>query len=190
MRYLYLALFIFLLIDLSYGTQFEIPGVKLQEEQLNTSVSDLDDDQSIPEQRYPRQISVNSTVNTQNNESSVLNVEVTSDVYSEKDGRVLYCPKGNYMVVRNRIYLNGPDLDKVQKVKYLLHPTFSNPVAESNDPTNDFEAWIWTWGGFPIKATITTQTGQIFEKDYDFTFKNKFEDAERKGIPQVMECND
>jgi hypothetical protein len=33
-----------------------------------------------------------------------LNVEVASDVYSERDRQVLYCPKGNYIVVRNRIF--------------------------------------------------------------------------------------
>jgi transcription initiation factor IIF auxiliary subunit len=82
------------------------------------------------------------------------------------------------------------DLDKVQKVEYLLHPTFSNPVAVSEDPTNDFEVWIWAWGGFPITATITTKTGQIFEKNYDFSFKTKFEEAQSKRIPQMMECND
>jgi hypothetical protein len=121
---------------------------------------------------------------------TTLNVEVASDVYSEKDRQVLYCPKGNYMVVRNRIYLTGADQDKVKQVKYLLHPSFSNPVALSEDPTNDFEVWIWSWGGFPIKATITTKSGQIFEKELDFSFKTKFEEAQSKGIPQTMRCEE
>jgi hypothetical protein len=121
---------------------------------------------------------------------TAVNVEVASDVYSEKDRQVLYCPKGNYMVVRNRIFLTGADLDKVKQVKYLLHPSFSNPVAVSEDPTNDFEVWIWSWGGFLIKATITTKSGQVFEKELDFSFKTKFEEAQSKGIPQAMECNE
>ncbi len=70
------------------------------------------------------------------------------------------------MVVRNRIYLTGTDLDKVKQVKYLLHPSFPNPIAVSEDPTNDFEAWIWSWGGFLIKATITTESSQVFEKNW------------------------
>ena len=119
-----------------------------------------------------------------------LNVEVASDVYSEKDRAVLYCPEGNYIVVRNRIFLTGSDLDKVKQVKYLLHPSFANPVAVSEDPTNNFEVWIWSWGGFPIKATITTKGGQVFEKDFDFSFKSKFEEAQSKGIPQTMTCEE
>ena len=121
---------------------------------------------------------------------TALNVEVVSDVYSEKDRQVLYCPKGNYIVVRNRIYLTGADLDKIAQVKYLLHPSFPNPVAVSEDPTNNFEAWIWSWGGFLIKATITTKSGQVFEKELDFSFKAKFEEAQRKGIPQTMRCEE
>jgi len=119
-----------------------------------------------------------------------LNVEVACDVYSEKDRQVLYCPKGNYMVVRSRIYLTGGDLDKVAQVKYLLHPSFPNPVAVSEDLTSDFEVWIWSWGGFPIKATVTTKSGQVFEKEFDFSFKTKFEEAQSKGIPQFMRCEE
>ena len=94
------------------------------------------------------------------------------------------------MVVRNRIYLTGVDLDKVAQAKYLLHPSFSNPVAISEDPTNDFEVWIWSWGGFPIKATITTKSGQVFEKEFNFSFKTEFEEAQSKGIPQAMRCEE
>ena len=121
---------------------------------------------------------------------TTLNVEIACDVYSEKDRQVLYCPKGNYMVVRNRIYLTGGDLDKVAQVKYLLHPSFPNPIAVSEDATNDFEVWIWSWGGFPIKATVTTKSGQVFEKEFDFSFKTKFEEAQSKGIPQFMRCEE
>jgi len=45
-----------------------------------------------------------------------------------------------------------------------------------------------TWGRFPIKAIITTTTGQEFDKDYDFSFKSKVEEAQRMGIPMVMSC--
>lgn len=186
MRYSYLPVLIFLIIAFTDAAQFEGPDVKLQEHQANGSAIR----QTMQNEQASGQNFADNTTQTQNDLSSTLNVEVTSDVYSEKDRHVLYCPRGNYMVVRNRIYLTGADLNKVQKVEYLLHPTFSNPVAVSEDPTNDFEVWIWTWGGFPITATITTKTGQIFEKNYDFSFKTKFEEAQSKRIPQMMECND
>lgn len=117
-----------------------------------------------------------------------LNVEVTSDVYSAKDPHVYYCVRGNYVEVKNRIYLIGQDLDKVKEVRYFLHETLNHPEGVLGDPNNDFEIWITVWGGFPIKAIITTKDNQEFEKDYSFSFKTKFDEAQNKGIPQVMDC--
>lgn len=161
-----------------------------------TNITLPKDTKSIPEKKPDQAAStqmntaiLNEMPNTKPN-ITTLDIEIASDVYSAKDRQVLYCPKGNYMVVRNRIYVSGLDLDKVKQVKYLLHPSFSNPVAVSEDPTNDFEVWIWSWGGFPIKATIITKTGQVFEKDFDFSFKSKFEEAQTKEIPQIMRCED
>ncbi len=169
------------------AAQFEGPNVNLPNE--TTSVSEKEADQVV---KTAQAASTQQNATNLNQASSTtlttLNVEVASDVYSEKDRHVLYCPKGNYMVVRNRIYLTGADLDKVKQVKYLLHPSFSNPMAVSEDPTNNFEVWIWSWGGFPIKATITTKGGQVFEKEFDFSFKSKFEEAQAKGIQQNMRC--
>jgi hypothetical protein len=163
------------------AAQFEGPNVEVPTKAANVSDKKIDQKASIQQNATTPKQTISMT-------SLGLNVEVASDVYSEKDRQVLYCPMGNYMVVRNRIYLTGPDLDKVKQVKYALHPSFSDPEAVSEDPTNDFEVWIWTWGGFPIKATITTKSGQVFEKDFDFSFKSKFEEAQSKGIPQAMEC--
>jgi hypothetical protein len=165
------------------AAQFEGTNIKLPKEP--TSVSEKKVDQIAPSPQNNTKL-----IQTPSTTLKTINVEVASDVYSEKDRQVLYCPKGNYIVVRNRIYLKGSDLDKVKQVKYLLHPSFSNPIATSVDPTNSFEVWIWSWGGFLIMATITTETGQVFEKDFDFSFKTKFEEAQSKGIPQVMECNE
>jgi hypothetical protein len=165
------------------AAQFEGTNIKLPKEITNVSEKKVDQvAPTLQNTAYLNQVPSKTPAN--------LNVQVASDVYSEKDRQVLYCPKGNYMVVRNRIYLTGSDLDKVKQVKYLLHPSFSNPVAVSEDPTNNFENWIWSWGGFPIKATITTKSGQVFEKDFDFSFKSKFEEAQSKGVPQVMRCNE
>lgn len=166
-----------------HAAQFDGPNIKLPDVPINAS-----EDKTI--HGTATQDDSMNAISTLNASLVTLDVNVTSDVYSENDRQVLYCPKGNYMVVRNRIFLAGPDLNKIEQVKYTLHPSFSNPVAVSRDPTNDFEVWIWSWGGFPIKATITTTTGQIFEKDFEFSFKAKFEDAQQKGIPQVMDCNE
>jgi hypothetical protein len=165
------------------AAQFEGTNINLPKEP--TSVSEKKADKIIPTQQ-------NATNSKQalSTTLATLNVEVANDVYSEKDRQVLYCPKGNYMVVRNRIYLEGSDLDKVKEARYFLHESFNQPEGVVGNPANNFEIWIWTWGGFPIKATITTKTGQTFEKDFDFSFKTKFEEAQSKGIPQTMECNE
>jgi len=117
-----------------------------------------------------------------------LNVEVTNAVYSGSDRRVYYCQEGKYFYVKNRVYLTGSDQDKVKKVTYYLHKTFPNPVQVSTDRSNDFEIWIWTWGRFPINVEIETDSGQIFEKSYEFSFKSKYEEAKRRGIPMVRDC--
>ncbi len=119
-----------------------------------------------------------------------LNVQVTNDVYSDKDRTMYYCRDGNYLEFKNRIYLIGPDLGKVKSVQYVLHEGFAdNPAPVSEDRANNFEIWIMTWGRFPIKAIITTTNGQQFEKDYDFSFKSKVEAAQRMGIPMVIDCS-
>lgn len=116
------------------------------------------------------------TINQTNSISPLtLNIEVASDVYSDKDSQVLCCPKGNFTVVRNRIYLVGPDLDKIKEAKYILHETFDRPEGILGDPANDFEIWIWSWGGFLVRAVITTKNGETIERDFDFSFKSKFE---------------
>lgn len=83
----------------------------------------------------------------------------------------------------------GSDLEKVKQVKYILHESFYEPTIISDDPTYNFEIWIWTWGSFPLKAIITTKTGQSVELDYTFSFKSKFEDALSKGVPRIMKCD-
>jgi hypothetical protein len=182
--FLILALLGFFIISQHVeAAQLEFTNVKQTREPIN--VSEKGADRIVSTQQ--------NVVNLGETKSTLLkdlNVEVASDVYSKKDRHVLYCPKGNYIVVRNRIFLTGSDLDKVKEVKYLLHPSFSNPMAVSRDSTSDFEVWIWSWGGFPVKATITTKSGQVFEKNLDFSFKSKFEEAQEKGIPQVMKCEE
>jgi hypothetical protein len=122
-------------------------------------------------------------------ELAQLNVQVTNDVYSENDRHLYYCQEGKYISFKNRIYLIGPDLGKVKSVKYVLHESFQeNPAPDSEERANNFEMWIMTWGRFPIKALITTTNGQKFEKDYEFSFKSKVEEAQRRGIPMVRSC--
>jgi hypothetical protein len=118
----------------------------------------------------------------------VLNVEVANDVYTPRDPMLYYCVNNGLLSYKNRIYLTGPDLNKVASVTYILDPSFENPEVSSSDPGNSFEIWIMTWGRFPMQAIITTKSGQVFEKDYYFSFKSNVEEALARGIPQVESC--
>jgi len=158
------------------AVQFESPVVKSPAgPTLSASETVMDQPTTLQNTKYSYQ-------------PSSLNIEVVSDVYSGKDRQILCCPNDNYLVVRNRIYLEGADLDKIKEVKYFLHETFDRPEGVIGDPNNDFEIWIWSWGGFLIRAVITTKTGEVFEKDFDFSFKSKFEEAQSKGVPQIFRC--
>ena len=55
-----------------------------------------------------------------------------------------------------RIYLEGPkeEIDKIKSVEYELHPTFRQRYRQAEDPRNQFEITIWTYGFFKIKATL------------------------------------
>jgi C1A family cysteine protease len=119
---------------------------------------------------------------------STLNVEVANDVYTPWDPKIYYCPSNGAMSIQNRIYLTGPDLNKVAEVTYILHPTFANPEISSNDASNSFEIYISAWGRFDMKAIITTKSGQVFEKSFEFKFADKVRDAQAMGVPMVQSC--
>lgn len=176
---------IFILIIQVQGISSEGSGPELTEAPI-----------SPPEEQVPNQTAIaqqnltilSDSLSTSKTALEDIDVNIASDVYSDKDRQVLYCPQRGYLIVRNRIYLEGVDLVKVKQVKYILHESFEKPDGVYGDPGNGFEIWIWTWGSFLIKAVITTETGQTFEKEYPFSFKSKFEDAKSKGIPQIMRC--
>jgi uncharacterized protein YhbP (UPF0306 family) len=114
-----------------------------------------------------------------------LDVEITNDVYTEKDPRIYCKQEGGRTYYKDRIYLTGSDLKMVKNVKYILHETFGGCEPVATDPTNNFDIWIWTYGGFLIKAIITDKNEQVFEKRYQFSLKSKVEEALKKGIPII-----
>jgi hypothetical protein len=56
-----------------------------------------------------------------------------------------------------RVILDADDddtLDKVARVVYHLHPTFSNPDREVKDRKNRFELRTRAWGEFNLSADV------------------------------------
>jgi hypothetical protein len=117
------------------------------------------------------------------------NVQVATDIYAPGDQRVYYCDEGGKYAVRNRLYLTGPDLNRVASVKYILPPSFPKNEVVSSDSSNDFEFWILTWGRFEQVAFITTKDGQVYQMNYFLTFKDKVLDAQSRGVPFVRDCS-
>jgi hypothetical protein len=119
---------------------------------------------------------------------SNIDVQVMNGLYTDRDRNVYYCQEGKYLYFRNRLYLTGPDLDKVAKVKYILPQSFPNPEQISQDASNNFEIWILTWGRFNGIALVTTKSGQQLQIPYNIAFKDKVEAAKSQGIPMVQNC--
>ena len=54
------------------------------------------------------------------------------------------------------LWLDGPEdeLDKVEYVEYVLHPTFPNPVRKIADRSTNFRLNTRGWGEFSIKVRV------------------------------------
>ncbi|MEM9274524.1 MAG: pYEATS domain-containing protein [Cyanobacteria bacterium P01_F01_bin.143] len=59
------------------------------------------------------------------------------------------------------VWLEGTDaeLDKIDFVNYILHPTFSNPVRTVKERTSNFRLESRGWGQFMIYLEIVTKDG-------------------------------
>ena len=70
--------------------------------------------------------------------------------------------KGGRKHYNIRLTLHADDdseLEKVASVEYELHPTFKERLRESFKADKDFEAFLWTYGYFSIRAHIRFKDG-------------------------------
>ncbi len=60
------------------------------------------------------------------------------------------------------IWVDGPqpDLDEIEKVVYLLHSTFPNPVRTVTDRDSNFRLETAGWGTFTIRAKVHFKDGR------------------------------
>ena len=117
-----------------------------------------------------------------------LDVELQNDVYSQLDPRMYYCDEAGHRSFKNIIYLAGPDLDQVARVKYILDPSFSPNEFISEDASNNFAIETMAWGRFFLSAVVTDKNGQEFPKELAFQFKQKVLDAQSRGIQMISNC--
>ena len=66
------------------------------------------------------------------------------------------------------VWVEGDDneLDSIQRVEYLLHPTFKRPLRSFESRDNKFSVTFWTWGMFMIRVSIFFKNGIIEKRDY------------------------
>lgn len=74
-------------------------------------------------------------------------------------------------------YLTGPDVAKVDRVEYVLHPTFKNPVRVISDPEDGFRMKTSGWGTFELRAIVHMKDG----KQQLLTREIKLESDPKKG---------
>jgi len=55
---------------------------------------------------------------------------------------------------------NSSEMEKVESVKYILHPTFRNPVRTITDSSEGFRMKTIGWGTFEIKAFVYLKNGK------------------------------
>jgi len=62
-----------------------------------------------------------------------------------------------------RLYLEGPaeELDEVQEVEYILHPTFRNPVRVVRDRASGFALDSVGWGEFEVGVEVRKESGEV-----------------------------
>ena len=99
-----------------------------------------------------------------------------------------YCDEAGHRSFKNIIYLTGPDLDQVARVKYSLDASFSPNEFVSEDASNNFAIETMAWGRFLMSAVVTDKNGQEFPKELAFQFKQKVLDAQSRGIPMISNC--
>jgi hypothetical protein len=77
-------------------------------------------------------------------------------------------------------------LDLLASVRYVLHPTFPNPIRIVEDRKSKFRLESAGWGEFAIEAEVTRNDGRTFrlERWLDLGFQEGREGADRK--PRVF----
>jgi transcription initiation factor IIF auxiliary subunit len=70
------------------------------------------------------------------------------------------------------VWIDGSEeeLSQVEKVDYVLHPTFKNRIRSSMSRNNGFSITFWAWGTFEIEVKIYKINGESEEFIYPLHF--------------------
>lgn len=89
------------------------------------------------------------------------------------------------------VWLDGPDeqLDQVEAVRYVLHPTFPKPVRKVKDRASRFKLESSGWGEFSIAADVQMKNGERVSLERWLTFgeaEDTPDERESGGRPTVF----
>jgi transcription initiation factor IIF auxiliary subunit len=67
------------------------------------------------------------------------------------------------------VWIDGPstELDAVERVAYVLHPTFYEPVRVVQDRSTNFRLSTSGWGAFTINANVVSKDGSEIQLQHD-----------------------
>jgi patatin-like phospholipase/acyl hydrolase len=67
------------------------------------------------------------------------------------------------------VFIKGApeELDNIEHVTYMLHPTFHNPVRKVTDRSSNFRLENVGWGGFRINAKVTRKDGTVIPLSHE-----------------------
>jgi transcription initiation factor IIF auxiliary subunit len=90
-------------------------------------------------------------------------LKAACEVLKTIDGKVKFAVlrEGGREHYHVRVFLKGPAerLDEIERVEYLLHPTFRERSRQSDDRKSGFAIEFWTWGQFDIDITLALRGG-------------------------------
>lgn len=83
------------------------------------------------------------------------------------------------------VWIEGTDsdLDKVERVRYLLHPSFSEPIQERTDRASKFRLDEFGWGEFTLKLEVRTRDGELARLKHILRFGASYP---LRKLPQVF----
>ena len=104
-----------------------------------------------------------------------MNLTVKNELVRNLDGKIKFwqaskAAREHYQIA---VWVEGPDteLDSIEQVEYILHPTFKRSVLLARFRANKFRITFWTWGLFTIRVRIYFKTGEKQEIDYFLTYE-------------------
>ncbi len=62
-------------------------------------------------------------------------------------------------------------LSEIDSVKYMLHPTFKNPIRVVNDPEGGFRLKTNGWGTFTINAFVYFKNGKKVKMKHELDLR-------------------